>query len=102
MIGALAGAVTGPRGRWVTIAVWLALGVGGFLCRAHIGDVTAAGQSSFLPKGAESIRALQALDESSSSKGGAAREEVPAVVVFDREGGLTAADLNAIGKLGKG
>jgi RND superfamily putative drug exporter len=27
---------------------------------------------------------------------------VPAVVVFDREGGLTAADLNTIGKIGKG
>jgi putative drug exporter of the RND superfamily len=102
VIATFAAAVTGPGGRWVTIAVWLVLGIGGFLCRAHIGDVTAAGQASFLPKGAESIRALQALDGSSPSKGGSAREEVPAVIVFDREGGLTAADLNAIGKIGAG
>ena len=33
---------------------------------------------------------------------GTKTEEVPAVVVFDREGGLTDDDLNAIGKLGAG
>ena len=71
MIAALAAAVTGPRGRWVTIAAWVALAVAGFIGRSHIGDVTAAGQTSFLPKDAESTRALQALDESTS--GGAAR-----------------------------
>jgi putative drug exporter of the RND superfamily len=105
VIAALAAAVTGPRGRWVTIAVWLAIGVAGFVGRSHIGDVAAAGQSSFLPKGAESIHALEVLDGSSGSSGkggGSGSEEVPAVVVFDRPGGLTADDLNAIGKLGKG
>jgi putative drug exporter of the RND superfamily len=105
VIAALAAAVTGPRGRWVTIAVWLALGVGGYVCRSQIGEVAAAGQSSFLPKGAESIQALEVLDGSSSSSGkstGGGREEVPAVVVFDRAGGLTGDDLNAIGRLGAG
>jgi RND superfamily putative drug exporter len=101
VIAALAAAVTGPRGRWVTIAIWLALGIGGWLGRSQISNVTAAGQSSFLPKGAESIRALEVLDGSSGKSGGG-REEVPAVIVFDRRGGLTAPDLNAIGKLGKG
>jgi putative drug exporter of the RND superfamily len=103
VIAALAAAVTGRRGRWVTIAVWVALGVAGFVGRSHIGDVTAAGQTSFLPKGAESTRALQALDESTSAgNGGAKTEEVPAVVVFDRPGGLTKDDLQAIGKIGTG
>jgi RND superfamily putative drug exporter len=101
VIAALAAAVTGPRGRWVTIAVWLALGVGGFLGRSQIGEVTAAGQASFLPKGAESIRALEVIDGSSGKSGGG-REEVPAVIVFDRPGGLTTHDLNAIGALGAG
>ena len=64
LIGRFAAAVTGPRGRWVTIAVWLALGVAGFLGRSQIDDVTAAGQSSFLPKNAESTRALDALQHS--------------------------------------
>lgn len=107
MIAALAAAVTGPRGRWVTIAVWVALGIGGYLGRSHIGDVTAAGQSSFLPKGAESVQALEELSGARSGTGkpndsGTKHEEVPAVIVFDRKGGLTADDLNAIGKLGRG
>jgi uncharacterized membrane protein YdfJ with MMPL/SSD domain len=42
----------------VTIAVWLGLGLAGFLGRAHIGEVTAAGQSSFLPANSEATRAL--------------------------------------------
>jgi putative drug exporter of the RND superfamily len=101
VIARLAAAVTGPRGRWVTIAAWLALGIGGYLGRSHIGEVTAAGQSTFLPKGAESVQAIEALDGAGDSSGPGA-EEVPAVIVFDRRGGLTADDLNAIGGLGRG
>jgi putative drug exporter of the RND superfamily len=97
MIGRFADAVTGPRGRWVTIAVWLAIGVGGFLGRSQIDGVTAAGQASFLPKNAESTRALDVLEHSRKSG-----EEVPAVLVFERNGGLTKADLNAIGRIGDG
>jgi len=140
VIAALAAAVTGPRGRWVTIAVWVAIGIGGYVARSHIGEVTAAGQSSFLPKGAESIQAIEVLDGAASIGGAASpadagvpaegtgpgdeagpaaggsstgggvpttaadsdAEEVPAVIVFDREAGLTPDDLNAIGKLGRG
>ncbi|HEX4306305.1 MAG TPA: MMPL family transporter, partial [Solirubrobacterales bacterium] len=129
MIAALAAAVTGPRGRWVTITVWVALALGGYVCRSHIGEVTAAGQSSYLPKGAESVRAIEALDGKteispsagaaalggapgpsgaaearggSSASSGSGSEEVPAVIVFDRKGKLTPDDLNAIGRLGHG
>ncbi|OJU86082.1 MAG: hypothetical protein BGO11_04675 [Solirubrobacterales bacterium 70-9] len=105
MIAALAAAVTGPRGRWVTIATWIAIAVGGYVCRSHIGDVAAAGQSAFLPKGAESVQALDELSGARTDTGkpsGGGHEEVPAVVVFDREGGLTNDDLNAIGRLGRG
>jgi len=93
----LAAAVTSPRGRLVTIAIWILIGLAGFLARSHIGDVTAAGQASFLPKNAESTRALDVLERSHKSG-----EEVPVVIVFDRDGGLTAADLNAIGRIGDG
>jgi RND superfamily putative drug exporter len=106
LIARLAAAVTGPHGRWVTIAAWVALAIGGYVCRSHIGTVTAAGQASFLPKGAESV---QALEELSGARSGAGKpsgqtthEEVPAVIVFDRKGGLRPEDLNAIGKLGLG
>ncbi|HEX7245300.1 MAG TPA: MMPL family transporter [Solirubrobacterales bacterium] len=93
----LVSAVTGPRGRWVTVGVWLALALAGLLARLHIGDVTAAGQSSFLPADAQSTRALDALQR--NFKGG---DDVPVLVVFDRPGGLTGADLDAIGKVGEG
>jgi putative drug exporter of the RND superfamily len=89
--------ITGPRGRWATVAVWLLLGAAGLLAHAHIDDVTAAGQSSFLPADAESTRAVKALRNASG--GG---EEVPVVVVFERRGGLTKRDLRAIGRIGDG
>jgi RND superfamily putative drug exporter len=93
----LADAVTGPRGRLITIGVWALVAVAGFLARSQIGDVTAAGQSSFLPKNTESTRALDLLEHSQKSG-----EEVPVVIVFDRDGGLTDADLDAIGRIGTG
>ncbi|HEX6666435.1 MAG TPA: MMPL family transporter [Solirubrobacterales bacterium] len=96
-IGRLADAVTGRRGRWVAIALWLLLAAAGLLARAHIGDVTAAGQTSFLPADSESTKALEALQL--GSQGG---EEVPVVIVFERKGGLTRADLDAIGRTGSG
>ena len=73
------------------------LGVAGFAARTQIGEVTAAGQNSFLPAHAESTRAVDALQ--SNFKGG---DDVPVLIVFDRDGGLTAADLDEIGKLGEG
>jgi RND superfamily putative drug exporter len=101
MIGRLAGAVTGPRGRWVTIAVWIVIGVAGWYGHSKIGGATAAGQASFLPANSESTRAIEAI-ETGGGNGGEAGEEVPAVIVFDRDGGLTEADLNAIGRIGDG
>jgi putative drug exporter of the RND superfamily len=93
----LADAVTGPRGRWLTVVVWVLIGIAGFLARSEIGEVTAAGQSTFLPTDSESTRAVDALQD---DFGGG--EEVPAVIVFERRGGLTRADLAAIGRIGTG
>jgi RND superfamily putative drug exporter len=100
MTARLAAAVTGRRGRWLVIAAWLVVGVAGYLAHARIGDVTAAGQASFLPADAESTRAIVALQGGGSGGGGG--EEVPAVIVFERPSGLTAADLNGIGAIGRG
>jgi putative drug exporter of the RND superfamily len=82
--------------------VWLLLGTAGLLAHAHIDDVTAAGQSSFLPANAESTRALDELEHGSASGGQGVGEEVPTVIVFERNGGLTPADLDAIGAIGRG
>jgi RND superfamily putative drug exporter len=90
-------AITGPRGRWVTVAVWIVLGAAGFAARTQIGEVTAAGQTSYLPSHAESTQVLDVLQR--DFKGG---DDVPVLVVFERNGGLSATDLDAIGRLGKG
>jgi RND superfamily putative drug exporter len=97
VIERLAAAVTGPRGRWVTLAAWIVLGIVGLVGRTQIGEVTAAGQASYLPSHSESTRALDVLQR--DFKGG---DDVPVLIVFDRAGGLSAADLNAIGRLGAG
>ncbi|HEX7280348.1 MAG TPA: MMPL family transporter [Solirubrobacterales bacterium] len=89
--------ITEPRGRWVAVAVWLLIGAAGLLAHAHIDDVTAAGQSSFLPEDSESTRALDALQHASSG-----REDVPVVIVFERPGGLSREDVDAIGRIGDG
>ncbi|HWT90985.1 MAG TPA: MMPL family transporter [Solirubrobacterales bacterium] len=89
--------ITGRRGRWAVVAVWLLIGAAGLLAHAHIDDVTAAGQSTFLPADSESTRAVDALQHASG--GG---EDVPVVIVFERRGGLSKADVNAIGRIGKG
>jgi putative drug exporter of the RND superfamily len=89
--------VAGSRGRWLTVAVWLLLGAAGLVAHAHIDDVTAAGQSSFLPEDSESTRALDALQHASSGS-----EDVPVVIVFERPGGLDREDIAAIGRIGDG
>ncbi|HWO47260.1 MAG TPA: MMPL family transporter, partial [Solirubrobacterales bacterium] len=87
---------TGSRGRWLALAIWLLIGAAGLVAHAHIDDVTAAGQSSFLPADSESTRALSALQATSGS------EDVPVVIVFERPGGLAKGDLKAIGRIGDG
>jgi len=93
----LAAAATGPRGRWLAIGVWVLLGVGGFFGHASLGSVTSAGQSSFLPRKSGSTQVVDTLQR--NYKGG---NDIPVLVVFNRDGGLTEADLNAITKLGRG
>jgi RND superfamily putative drug exporter len=96
-IRGLAASVTGPRGRWLTVAVWVALGIAGLAARTQIGEVTAAGQSSYLPSHAESTRVAELTQR--DFEGG---DDVPVLIVFERAGGLTGADLDAIGRLGEG
>jgi RND superfamily putative drug exporter len=106
LVAGLAVAVTGRRGRWVTIAVWVVVAVAGFVAREEIGSITAAGQAAFLPRNSEATEALDALQHGRGANGqqssGSSTEEIPAVIVFDRKGGLTQDDRNAIGRIGVG
>ncbi|MBA3262710.1 MAG: MMPL family transporter [Thermoleophilaceae bacterium] len=82
----------GSRAKWVVFAVWL---VGMFIAfGANLpGKFTDAEQNestSFLPGDAESTKVLEAAED---LQGG---ELAPAVIVYRREAGLTAADLQRI------
>jgi len=89
--------VTDPRGRFAVIAVFVPLLVAGWIARSHLDEVTSAGQSSFLPASAESTRVV---DELSGQAG--IGESIPVLIIFERDGGLTGADKQAIGKIGDG
>ncbi len=97
MLDGLAQAVTGRVGRWIAIAVWIPLAIAGVVLHSHLDQVTAAGQSSFLPAHAESTEVVKLLE--GQFAGGS---DVPVMIVFGRHGGLTAADKKAIGKIGGG
>jgi len=79
------------------VAIFVPLLIAGWIARSHLDDVTSAGQSSFLPKEAESTRVVDELSHQAS-----VGERIPVLVIFERDGGLTGADKKAIAKLGDG
>ena len=86
----IAGALTGRVTKWIVLAVWIiVLGVSvGFA--GKLIDVQNNEASSWLPASAESTRALDRLAPFQDEN------DIPTVVVYVRDGGLTDADLAAI------
>ncbi len=80
----------------MTIAVWLLLGAAGFVARGQLDDVTSAGQSSYLPDGAQSTEVAN--DLQANFKGG---DDVPVILVFSSDHKLTPKDLDGIGAAGR-
>jgi RND superfamily putative drug exporter len=90
-MGAIFELASRGRAKWLIAIVWLLVAaaagsVAGKFQSAQKNDIT-----SYLPAGAESVRAL---DELNALSGGAV--VTPTVIVFHRSGGLSAADLTAI------
>ena len=84
----------GRTAKWIVLAVWL-VGIFGAIGANLPGKFTDAEENestSFLPGDAESTKALKAAEE---LQGG---ELAPAVIIFRRESGLTAADRAMINK----
>jgi RND superfamily putative drug exporter len=85
--------VSGRRSKFVVLALWLvalaALGplIGSFESKQRNEP------SSFLPEGAESVRALELAEQFPSAEGAAA------IAVFSREGGLTPDDRSTIAEI---
>jgi RND superfamily putative drug exporter len=76
--------------KWIVALIWLAVIAGGATFGAKFEGAQSNEPSSFLPGGTESLEALELSDRFPSG------EQVPAVIVFRREAGLTPADQAAI------
>src|SRR3954468_21591577 len=81
---------SGRRAKWVVFAVFLLVSIPIAALSGKFEDAQKNESSSFLPGKAESIKALKAIER---YPGG---ELAPAVIVFEREGGLTPADKRRI------
>jgi putative drug exporter of the RND superfamily len=86
----LAGALTGPVTKWVVLVAWLLIAAGAAMFASKLADVQNNEASSWLPESAESTRAFEKLEPFQDPNA------IPTVIVYEREGGLTEADLAAI------
>jgi putative drug exporter of the RND superfamily len=86
-MSALASFVTGRRTKWVVIAFWVVAVIALSPLGAKLADVTSDETASFLPAEAESTQVQELLRE--RFPGG---ETTIGLIVYQREGGLTAAD----------
>ncbi|HEX7740704.1 MAG TPA: MMPL family transporter [Marmoricola sp.] len=86
----IAGRLTGPRTKWLVLALWILvlLLTSGFATK--LSQVQDNQSSSWLPGSSESTKAIDALKVFQSP------DDIPTTLVFDRSSGLTPADLSQI------
>jgi putative drug exporter of the RND superfamily len=87
----LASVVTGRRGKWLVLAIWLIAAFALFPVGSKLSDVTTDDTESFLPASAESTEVVRQLDHDFPQG-----ETDTAIVVYKRAGGLSAADRQKI------
>ena len=83
--------ITGRRTKWVVLAVWIIAAGALQPLGSKLQDETRDDTTSFLPASAESTDVVEVLDEEFS--GG---ETTRGLIVYERDGGLTAADRRTI------
>lgn len=86
----LAGMLTGRVTKWIVLVVWLLVAAGAATFASKLADVQNNEASSWLPESAESTRAFEKLEPFQDPNA------IPTLVVYERDGGLTEADLAAI------
>lgn len=82
----IAGALTSRRTKWLALVLWVALVAVASPLASKLSSAEDNNQSSWIPSGAEST---QALDELETFRSG---DQAPAVVVYERPGGITPED----------
>jgi len=87
----LASLVTGRRGKWVVLGAWIVLFAAMSPLGGKLGDETQDDTTSFLPESAESTEVVRILDDDFESG-----ETTQGLIVYSRDGGLTAADRKKI------
>ncbi|MCP3423481.1 MMPL family transporter [Nocardioides pinisoli] len=90
----IAGSLTGRVTKWVVLATMLLLTVFMAFFSSKLTSVQNNEASSWLPESAESTKVLEELSETVDPN------DIPTLVVFHRDGGLTEADLAAMEKDG--
>jgi putative drug exporter of the RND superfamily len=86
----IAGKLTGPVTKWIVLAAWIAIMVIAGGLASKLTDVQNNEASTWLPESAESTKVL---DELSSAVD---PNDIPTLVVYNRDGGLTEDDLSAM------
>jgi putative drug exporter of the RND superfamily len=87
----VANIVTGRRSKWAILVVWVIAVFAVFPLGSKLSDKTSDDTQSFLPSSAESTEVVRQLDEDFSQG-----ETDQAIIVYQRDGGLTAADKQKI------
>jgi len=86
----IAGKLTGPLTKWIVLTGWLVVFIASFFIAPLLADEQNNEASSWLPDSAESTQALEKMGPFQDPNA------IPTVVVYERESGLTDADLAAI------
>ncbi|MFE1313069.1 MMPL family transporter [Streptomyces sp. NPDC058755] len=87
MVRKLASLPGGRVAKWVVLALWTLLLVPALLLAGKLGDVEENDNSAWLPGNAESTRIVDRAEKFRLA------DTVPAIVVYDRPGGVTPADM---------
>ena len=86
----IAGKLTGPVTKWFVLAAWIILFVLGGMLNAKLTDVQNNEAATWLPGSAESTEVVNELSKTVNPN------DIPTLVVYYREGGLTDEDFAAI------
>ncbi|MFD7507229.1 MMPL family transporter [Streptomyces sp. NPDC059850] len=87
MLRKMAALPSGRVGKWVVIALWAVVLVPALMLAGKLGDAEENDNSAWLPGNAESTAVVERAQKLMPA------DSVPAIVVYDRAGGITGADL---------